>query len=72
MQLFTAVLIASLDDGEQDRYTLVPHDEADLAAGRISVGSPLGRALYQEHPGSVVAVKTPSGTRLYRILQVNP
>lgn len=70
VQLFTTVLVAALTDGEQERFTLVPHDEADLEAGRISVGSPLGRALYQEYPGSVVTVKTPAGPMLYRILQV--
>lgn len=71
VQLFTTVLLAALEDGEQERYTLVPHDEADLAKGRISIGSPIGRAIYQEYPGSVVSVKTPAGPRLYRILQVH-
>lgn len=70
-ELFVTVLVADLESGERERYTLVPHDEADLAAGRISIGSPLGRALYQEYPGSVVTAKTPAGPRLYRILQVD-
>lgn len=69
-QLFATVLVADLESGEQERFTLVPHDEADLATMRISIGSPIGRALYQEYPGSVVTVKTPAGPRLYRILQV--
>lgn len=71
VQLFATVLVADLEDHEPERYRLVPHDEADLAAGRISIGSPLGRAIYQEYPGSVVTVKTPGGQRLYRILQVH-
>jgi len=69
-QLFAQVLVADLETGEQERYRLVPHDEADLSAGRISIGSPIGRALYQEYPGAVVVVKTPGGPVPYRLLQV--
>jgi transcription elongation GreA/GreB family factor len=72
VQLFSTVLVAELESGEQERFTIVPHDEADLAAGRLSIGSPIGRALYQEYPGAVVRVKTPAGPRLFRILQVQP
>ncbi len=70
-QLFSRVLLVDLETGDQERYTLVPHDEADLAAGRISIGSPIGRALYQEYPGSVVVVKSPGGPLTYRLLQVH-
>lgn len=72
VQLFAAVLVADLEGGEQERYVLVPHDEADLDSGRISIGSPLGRALFQEYPGAVVSIKTPVGPRLYRVLSVDP
>jgi transcription elongation factor GreA len=70
VRMFTRVLVTDLETGEQERYTIVPHDEGNLEAGRITVGSPLGRGLLEEYPGSLVAVKTPGGKRLYRILQV--
>ncbi|MFZ5816473.1 MAG: GreA/GreB family elongation factor [Bacillota bacterium] len=72
VQLFTTVLLTDLEGGEPERYQLVPDEAADPAAGRISLGSPLGRALFQEYPGAVVAVRAPAGTRLCRILQVHP
>ena len=69
-RLFSKVLIADVVTREQERYTLAPHDEADLEAGKISIGSPIGRALLEEYPGSIVAVKAPAGKLLYRILSV--
>ncbi len=69
-RLFTRVLVTDLEAGEQETYSLVPHDEADPAAGKVSIGSPLGRALLEEYPGAVVRVKAPAGERLYRILRV--
>lgn len=69
-RLFSKVLVADVESGEQERFTLVPHDEADLAAGKISIGSPIGRALLEEFPGAIVAVKAPGGKLLYRILSV--
>lgn len=70
VQIFTTALVVDLQTGERERFTVVSHDEADLEANRISIGSPIGRALLQEYPGAVVTVKTPAGPRLYRILQV--
>lgn len=70
VRIYTTVLVSDLESGEQDRYTIVPPNEGDPTAGRISVGSPLGRALLEELPGAVVTVKTPGGKRRYRVLQV--
>ncbi|MGE5675822.1 MAG: GreA/GreB family elongation factor [Mycobacterium leprae] len=70
VRLFSRVLVADLDEGEQARYTIVPHGEGSLAAGRLEVGSPLARTFLAEYPGAVVRVKTPGGNRRYRILQV--
>jgi len=70
VQLFGAATVTDLETGERERYKVVPDDEANFEAGRLSIGSPIGRALLQEYPGAVVEVKTPVGKRLYRVLYV--
>jgi transcription elongation factor GreA len=51
-------------------YQLVGEDEADIRAGRISVTSPIARALVGKSEGEVVDVAAPSGTRSYEIVAV--
>lgn len=68
--IFCQVLVSDLGAGEQETYTIVPDGEGDPLAGKVSVGSPLGRAFVHEYPGAVVEVKAPAGARLYRILRV--
>lgn len=69
-QLFSRVLVTDLATGEQEAYRLVPEGEGDPLRGELSFTSPIGRALLMEYPGAVVAVKTPGGRRLYRLLRV--
>ncbi len=59
-------------DGEEPpmRYTLVGSAEADLAAGRLSVASPVGRALLGARVDEDVVVATPRGTANYRIVSI--
>lgn len=66
----TTVLLADADSGEELRYQIVGEDEADLKAGRISVNSPIARALIGRVEGEVVAVATPGGTRELEIVRV--
>ena len=51
-------------------YQIVGDDEADLKLGKISISSPIARALIGKHAGDVVEVNTPGGTREYEILGV--
>ncbi len=51
-------------------YQIVGDDEADLKQGKISIGSPIARALIGKFAGDVVEVNTPGGTREYEILDV--
>ncbi len=51
--------------GAVNTWTLVGSTEADLAAGRLSAESPIGRALLDAEPGKPVAVETPSGSRTF-------
>ncbi len=58
-------------DGEQTvTYQIVGDDEADLKQGKISLHSPVARALIGKFGGDVVEVQTPGGRREYEILDV--
>jgi transcription elongation factor GreA len=58
------------DDGKRIAYQIVGEDEADIRAGRISVTSPIARALVGKSAGAVVDVAAPGGTRSYEIVKV--
>ena len=57
-------------DGLEAEYTLVGSAEADPKAGRLSVVSPVGKALVGARAGDEVAVETPRGQAMYRVLKV--
>ena len=57
-------------DGARVVYQVVGEDEADIRAGRISVTSPIARALVGKGEGEVVEVAAPGGTRSYEIVAV--
>jgi transcription elongation factor GreA len=56
--------------GETNAWTLVGSTEADLAAGRLSAESPIGRALMDAQVGSTVSVETPKGNRSFKVLKL--
>jgi transcription elongation factor GreA len=58
------------DSGETITYQIVGEDEADIKAGKISVRSPLARALIGKCAGDIAQVKAPAGLREYEILGV--
>ena len=64
------VSIADEDDGSTVTYQIVGEDEADIRAGRISVTSPIARALIGKSSGDVVEVAAPGKTRSYEITAV--
>jgi transcription elongation factor GreA len=53
------------EKGAVNAWTLVGSTEADLAAGRLSAESPIGRALLDAKPGKPVEVETPRGNRTF-------
>lgn len=58
------------EEGESARYQLVGPDEFDASAGRISVDSPVGRALMGKRLGDEVMVRRPKGETIYTILEI--
>jgi len=59
------------DGGQKLQYRIVGDDEADIRAGRISVSSPIARALVGKAEGDVVDVTAPGGKRSYEIVAVS-
>ena len=61
------VTLLDTDSDEETRYKIVGEDEADLKTGKISVMSPIARALIGKMVGDAVTVSTPGGDREYEI-----
>ncbi|WP_028989744.1 transcription elongation factor GreA [Thermithiobacillus tepidarius DSM 3134] len=57
-------------DGNEVTYQIVGDDEADIKENKVSISSPIARALIGRREGDVVEVKAPGGVREYEILQV--
>ena len=64
------VELEDMDARQVMTYQIVGEDEADLKQGKISISSPIARALIGKYAGDVVEVNTPGGTREYEILDV--
>jgi len=65
------VMVADADTDEEASYRIVGAHEADASAGRLSVTSPLSRALIGRSIGDVVEVATPGGGKSYEIVKVS-
>jgi transcription elongation factor GreA len=66
----TTVELVDEDGGGKVTYQLVGDDEADIKSGRLSVSSPIARALIGKSEGDVVDVTVPGGSRSYEIVAV--
>ena len=62
--------LEDLNDGKKMSYQIVGDDEADIAANKISISSPIARALIGKEEGDVVSVQAPAGAREVEILSV--
>lgn len=58
------------DSGVGATYQIVGEDEADIKAGKISVNSPMARALIGKYAGDIAQVQAPGGIREYEIIDV--
>jgi transcription elongation factor GreA len=58
------------EEGGRVIYQIVGEDEADIRSGRISITSPIARAIVAKSRGDVVDVAAPSGTRSYEIVSI--
>ncbi len=62
--------LEELESGEQVTYQIVGMDEADVKKKKVSVTSPIARALIGKSAGDVVSVEAPAGIREYEVLNV--
>jgi transcription elongation factor GreA len=65
-----SVVLCDLNSGEEVRYTLVSPREVDLAKGKISSASPIGRAVTGKSLGEIVEVAAPAGKLRYQVKQI--
>lgn len=66
----STVIIRDVEYGDQETYTIVGSTEVDPNNGRISLKSPIGRALMGRGIGDIVAVQTPGGTVQFEIIEI--
>src|SRR5881409_2924273 len=62
--------LEEMKGGESVTYQIVGDDEADIKKGKISISSPIARALIGKYAGDQVEVQTPGGVRKYEVLEV--
>ncbi len=62
--------LEDIDNGESVTYQLVGEDEANIKEGRISITSPIARALIGKEEGADVKVQVPSGVREFEVVEV--
>lgn len=69
--IYSIVKIKNMINKAEMTYTIVPESEADLKAGKISVSSPIAKALIGNSTGDVVSVQAPAGVMEFQILDVS-
>ena len=66
----STVHLEDLESGDKVTYQIVGVDEADLKESKISVTSPIARAMIGKYAGDIIEVDAPAGIREYEILEV--
>ena len=64
------ILLENVNTEEEVVYQLVGQEESDIDEGRISVSSPLGKALIGKEPGDEVGINAPGGKRTYELIEI--
>ncbi len=70
VSILTTATIKNTKNGASMKYTLVAQSEADLKAGKISVDSPIGKAILGKKVGDKVDVQIPAGTVTFEITEI--
>ena len=66
----SSVRLENVDTSENVIYQLVGPDEANIEEGRISVSSPLGKAIIGKKPGDEIVLEAPGGKRYYELIEI--
>lgn len=68
--LLSTVKIKNLKNNKQMKYTIVPEQEADVKASKISVSSPIAKGLLGKEVGETVEIKVPAGVIRFEIVDI--
>ena len=71
VQLLNKVKIKNAVNGAVMEYSIVSETEADLRAGKISIATPIAKALLGHHVGDIVEVQVPAGKMKFEILEIS-
>ena len=63
--------LEDMDSKEKIDYKLVTEDEADFSQGRISISSPVGKALLGRKKGDAINIRVPAGTLRYKVIKIS-
>jgi transcription elongation factor GreA len=64
------VVLENIDTGDDVVYQLVGSDESNIEKGRISISSPLGKAILGKKPGDELTLEVPGGKRTYELVEI--
>jgi len=70
VQILSTVKIRNLKNNAEMTYTLVPENEADLKAGKLSVSSPIAKGLLGKSKGDKADITIPSGSIKFEIVEI--
>lgn len=70
VQILTTVKLENLRTNKEETYTIVPENEIDMKAGKISFNSPIGKGLIGKAVNEVVKIKVPAGELEFKILEI--
>lgn len=68
--IHSRVLVRHAENGAEREFTLVAESEADIRAGKISVGSPIGKGLLGKAIGEVAEIITPTGSTRFEVIKI--
>lgn len=66
----SVVTVQKQDDSKNKIYTIVGTEEADMAAGKISIKSPIGNSLLGKKKKDMISVSTPKGVVMYKVVDI--
>jgi transcription elongation factor GreA len=70
VQILNKVTVKNTKNNQQVVYTLVSENETDLKAGKIAVGTPIGKGLLGKKVGDIAEIKVPSGVIAFEIMDI--
>lgn len=69
--LGASITLNDLDNGEEIIYTLVNQQEADISQNKISIASPVGKALLGHKVDDIIQLEVPAGTLRYKVVKIS-